>query len=82
MGIGIQKNIMLFDVTFSETFPDLLYKIAPASLTLGPLLCLIFLHSTYHHLRGDTLFGLCAVVPLEKMGSLGSGALFCPLLHP
>ena len=77
-----KKNLMLFNVTFSEIFLDFLYKIVPASLTLGPLPCINFLHHTYHHPWGVILFVLHAVVPLEKMGSLGSGAQFCSLLHP
>lgn len=77
-----KKNLMLFNVTFSEISPDFLYKIVPASLTVGPLPCLNFLHHTYHHPWEVTLFALCAVVSLEKMGSLGSGAQFCLLLHP
>ena len=77
-----KKQLMFFNVTFSEISPDFLCKIVPGSLTRGPLPCLNSLHHTYHHPWGVTLFGLCPVVPLEKMGSLGSGAQFCFLLHP
>ena len=61
---------MLFNVTFSETFPDLLYKIAPASLTLGPSSVLFFFIAPITT-RGETRSLVCVLLlPLRRWAPL------------